>query len=158
MQLPSSWPPVCVGSGVRVAVFDTTSARSVQSVRSVSSAKNADLIDILHTNALARSPDEACLSVGLQNGPLGPKALHMDPKCVPRWPKGDQSRPKGVPMGSQGWPKTTKGSPAGPNYISKLPINRPSGHYVTLYIHNLPIRLLGIQYYMLDLPYYIIST
>ena len=33
-------------------------------------------------------------------------------------------------MGSQGWPKTTKGSPGGPNYINKLPINRPSGHYV----------------------------
>ena len=75
--------------------------------------------------------------------PLGPKALHMDPKGVPRWPKGLQTtvkwglkHPKGSQrdtkvgrMGSQRWPKTAKGSPGGPNYINKLPINRPSGRY-----------------------------
>ena len=49
-----------------------------------SSAKNADLAVILRTNALARFPNRGCFSMGLPNRPLGPKALHMDPKGVPR--------------------------------------------------------------------------
>ena len=53
-------------------------------LRDVASAENADLAIIYHTNAIARSPNQACLSIGLPNGPLGPKALHMDPKGVPR--------------------------------------------------------------------------
>ena len=75
---------------------------------------------------------------GAPNGPQrcpktangSPKAGQRGPKSTQREPKGDQSRPKSVPMGSQRWPKTAKGSPGGPNYINKLPINRPSGRYV----------------------------
>jgi len=73
-------------------------ASGASTVSRVSRARNADLIVSLHTNALARSPDPACLSMGLPNIPWDPRRSTWIPKGVPRWPKGTQSRPKSVPM------------------------------------------------------------
>ena len=55
--------------------------------------------------------------------PKGPKDGQREPKGTPKGDKGSQREPKRQSKGSQ--------SPAGgPNYINKLPINRPSGRYV----------------------------
>ena len=60
--------------------------------------------------------------------PLGPKALQMDPKGVPRRPTGVQRPVKGDPKHPKGNQRETKVAPKA--YMNKLLINRPSGRYV----------------------------
>ena len=66
--------------------------------------------------------------------PKGTKGAQRTPKGSPRAPKGVKRRPKsaqGKPKALQRHPKEAKGSQREKIYIKKLPINRPSGRYVT---------------------------
>ena len=145
--LPSSWPPACVEGGVRASVLDTTSGTPVAPVAKFQKRRCCCYLRYFSTREVPKSglppngtPHGPPGAQGAPNGPQrypktangSPKAGQRGPESTQREPKGDQSRPKSVPMGSQRWPKTAKGSPGGPNYINKLPINRPSGRYVNL--------------------------
>ena len=85
-----------------------------------------------------------------------PKDGQREPKGTPKGAKGSQREPKVGPKAAKGTPKTPTGSPKGsqresqgaqsrpkggqrPNYINKLPINRPSGHYVNRCGINQPL-------------------
>ena len=76
------------------------------------------------------------------------KGNHRTPKFAQREPKGSQKsqkEPKVGPGTAKGAPKTPKGSqrkPKGKIYIKKLPINRPSGRYVIIYLTGYPIGCL----------------
>ena len=73
--------------------------------------------------ANGRSQNRAWHPMGLHEAqwvPIGPK---WSPKGSP---KGAQRKAKAV----QRHPKEAKGTPKAPNYINKLPINRPSGRLV----------------------------
>ena len=62
-----------------------------------------------------------------------PKGVKGTPKGAKGSPKSAQGRTKARPVGAQGDHMEPKIGPVGPNYINKLPINRPSGRYVKMF-------------------------
>ena len=75
---------------------------------------------------------------------MEPKGVKGTPKGAKGSPKSAQGRTKSRPNGAQGDHMEPQIGPIGPNYINKLPINRPSGRYV----NNHPINMFEKQYGM----------
>ena len=66
---------------------------------------------------------------GRQSQPKGGQGLPKTSKASPKGSQREAQRAQSHPKGGQRHPKNTPG----PNYMNKLPINRPSGRYVKLY-------------------------
>ena len=87
---------------------------------------------------LYRAPPPSPLGLKGSQGPPrattgSPRAPQGTPKGPQRTAKGSPRAPQREPKGAQSRPKGDQRQHRGPNYINKLPINRPSGRYVIIY-------------------------
>ena len=148
MKLTSSWPPARVEGRVRAALHATTSAGPAGPAGPAGKYKKADFwiqfrefdtflgkgrpIFNKIANVAQGLPKES--QRGLKGGPKGSKGAQRTPRLSPRALQRVKKEAKVGPGGAKGVPKTPKGGqrkPKGKIYIKKLPINRPSGRYVT---------------------------
>ena len=147
-ELTSSWPPARWNPGPDQHARSQFRGQTGPAGR-VPGDKNLLIFTMnLAHFAGKRVPKSGLRLNGTPSGPPGAQGAPHGPQKCPKMatgspsdgqrgaqstPKGAKGRPKSPqkhPRGSQRCHKMAKGSPGRPNYINKLPINRPSGRYV----------------------------